>query len=85
MIKTSSVARKMISSLAFRLFNYAENNNNCSFSSNGEEWFINKLLKYFNKDGYKQIELFDIGANIGEYIQLIIDKYKNNKFVIHVF
>ena len=58
--------------LALRIFNAIENNGNCNFKSNGEKVFIDNLFYSF-KNGKEKV-IFDIGANIGEYGQMIFDK-----------
>lgn len=70
-IKMSFVKRKL-RGLSLRIFNYIENNGDCNFDKNGEKVFMDTLFDSFKK-GNKKI-VFDIGANIGEYAQMIENK-----------
>lgn len=78
--------RNKLRSLAFAAFNRLENNNNAQFASNGEKRFIDSLFSHLNKTAGGRIVLFDIGANIGAYSALLLDKSHQSKDVeIHVF
>jgi FkbM family methyltransferase len=84
-IKESFVKRK-ISASAWMVFNFIENNGNANFDKNGERVFIDSLLALFKNEGGKKV-VFDIGANIGEYSQMIKDKSRSLSFDIelHLF
>lgn len=72
MFKKTSFIKQKLRALSLKVFNFIENNGNPNFDKNGEKVFINSLLDSFkNVDGKKII--FDIGANIGEYSQMIKD------------
>ena len=86
-IKPTSFSKYM-RFVAMKLFNYIENNNNCDFLKNGEKYFIKNLFEYLIKKNNKNIiTLFDIGANIGDYAQMLIDNCHENKLnaKIHIF
>lgn len=72
----SKLFHRKLRGLALRVFNWIENNNNVDFSSNGEEYFIDALTRHYadKPDKHKQLELFDVGANKGDYTQILLDK-----------
>ena len=55
------------------VFNRIENNGNADFNNNGENIFLNSLLLNLNKTGGKKV-ILDIGANVGDYSEMIIKK-----------
>jgi len=63
-----------------------EDKGNANFNTNGEQHFINDLIKYYNKKN-NEIVIFDIGANTGNYSSYIIKCAKENKlrYIIHMF
>jgi len=76
MYKKMSYFKRKLRELAWRTFNYLENNGNADFNKNGERVFIESLLTSFkNRKG--NIVMFDIGANIGEYSRMIKEKSKS--------
>lgn len=89
MIVKQSFLRNRFRSLVLRIFCYLENNGNADFLTNGESFFLDGLFDSFGKNchNHTEIILFDIGANIGEYTQVLLDKstYLNNKVKIHLF
>ena len=84
-IKQSFIKRKL-RNLAWKIFNKIENNGNCNFDTNGEKTFVENLFKEFKKRGGKRI-VFDIGANVGNYSKMILDRAKANNIEIelHIF
>jgi FkbM family methyltransferase len=86
MLTQPDVFKKAAKSLLLRVFNRLENNNNCIFSQNGEKVFVENIFQFFKKSKSEKI-IFDVGANIGEYLQLILD-FSNKAHVpvkIHAF
>lgn len=81
--KTPVIKRKS-RGLSLRIFNYIENNGNCNFDKNGEKVFIDNLLHAFKNEGGKRV-VFDIGANVGEYSQMIKDNSGNINIELHLF
>ena len=71
MFTKTSYIKRILRSISLRVFNAIENNGDASFKNNGEKLFINNLLKSFSKNSDKKRIVFDIGANIGEYSQMI--------------
>lgn len=71
------------SSILLTLFNRLENNNNADFHTNGEEHF---LKEYIHSLG-GEIALFDIGANVGGYSEILIEicKRKGLQYHLHLF
>lgn len=55
--------------------------------TNGESFFIENLLKYLNNDyrSWNKIIMFDIGANIGRYSKLLLEKSQSMNTEIHLF
>lgn len=73
-------------SLAFAAFNRLENNNNAHFESNGEKRFIDDLFQHLNDTILGKKVLFDVGANIGAYSNMLLDKSRQiGEIEIHVF
>ncbi len=77
--------KRKVRSLALRVFNWVENNGSANFERNGERVFIQNLFKSFK--GGEPIVIFDIGANIGEYSEMLSEyALKYNKDVkMHLF
>ena len=77
------MVRKKLRSICFTIFNRLENNNNADFHSNGEQRFLSDFFSTFRKD----VILFDIGANVGEYSEILIEECKkfNINYFLHVF
>jgi len=80
LIKRSFIKNKL-RNLSLRVFSKIENNGNADFRKNGEDFFLNNIFKYFGGDSDKRV-IFDIGANIGEYSQII--QKKSNQFDIDI-
>lgn len=74
-------------SLMLRVFGWIENNNNIDFASNGEEYFIDAVNVYLTDLRNVKIEIFDIGANKGEYSKILLDKLSKYAIEarIHIF
>lgn len=72
-IKIPFIKRK-IRGLSLKIFNYIENNGDCNFENNGEKVFIDYLFNTFKSRDKNDVVIFDIGANIGEYAQMINNK-----------
>lgn len=72
-----------IKSVLFALGNRIDNNNNPDMESNGEGKFLNGFLGSFNKG----ITIFDVGANIGHYSEIIIDNCASRglNYELHLF
>lgn len=88
MITKQSIFLRKFRSLILRTLYTIENDNDCNFETNGEKVFINNLFKYFSKSHDEQVVLFDVGANIGEYSELLIaksDSLKQKQITIHAF
>lgn len=83
-IKNQLYFNRKLRNLLWVLFNRIENNNNGNFNSNGEKCFINS---FFRKNVNSDLTLFDIGANIGSYTEMLLNlsaKHNINASV-HVF
>lgn len=84
MLIRANIFRSKFRSLLIRLFNWIENNNNVNFFRNGEECFIDAATGYFADSKQKQLEIFDIGANKGDYSQIILDKTSNRELIARI-
>ena len=82
-IKRENSFRKKIRNISFTLFNKLENNNNSDFETNGEERFVHSFLNTFQNE----IVIFDVGANIGGYSEIILKicRSKNLRYQLHLF
>jgi len=80
-IRKEKIFNKRLKDIIFTIFNRLENNNNAFFASNGEEAFLNSYLKNNVKI------VFDVGANMGEYSKLLLEKSKelNKNIELHIF
>ena len=67
--QTSMIKRKL-RGLAWRVFNTIENNGNARFEENGEKVFIGNLLETFKANGRGKI-VFNVGANIDSHSSLM--------------
>jgi FkbM family methyltransferase len=81
-----SFFNKKLRNISRRVFNKIENNGNCNFDENGEKVFIDNLFKYFTTDTDTKV-IFDVGANVGEYSQMIEQKSlkSNIDIELHLF
>ena len=64
--KENKLATKL-KDVLFTIINRLENNNNADIDSNGEAKFLKSLVGSFNS----RITVFDVGANIGHYSEII--------------
>ena len=71
--------RNKFRSMLLRSLYWIENNNNVDFASNGEECLIDATTSYFTKLENTQLEIFDIGANKGDYTQILLEKLSRQK------
>jgi FkbM family methyltransferase len=85
-IKQNWLKQKLRSTALF-LFAALENNGNDNFETNGEKRFVDELVHYFIKKQQEKLILFDIGANVGGYSSMLIEKSTSMKIPmdIHVF
>lgn len=79
--------RKKIRGFCYKLFSYLENNGDCNFAKNGEAYFLDSLFHQFSAQASIERVMFDIGANIGEYSELLLQKAKKKSVTtnIHAF
>jgi len=76
--------KKFLRSICWKVFNYLENNNNnANIEKNGELTFIKNFLKIKSNKDRKKLLIFDVGANIGGYTDIIIKE--SNKLELSVF
>lgn len=84
MFKKMSFVERKLRGLSLRVFNYIENNGNADFDKNGERIFIDNMMASFKNGGGKKV-MFDIGANIGEYSEMIKEKSKGLDIDLYLF
>jgi len=85
--KKSNWLKTKFRSCLMSIFDRIENNNNCIFETNGERFFLERLFTNFSKDKNKTRIIFDVGANIGNYTQMLLEyaEFYELSIVIHVF
>jgi len=78
-----NAAINRLKSILFTLGNRLDNNNNADIDSNGEALFLHRLLGSYKGN----ITVFDIGANIGHYSEIIVDYCSTNNLncELHLF
>jgi FkbM family methyltransferase len=69
-IKNENQLPRKIKSLCLKVFNSLENNNDCNFDTNGESDFLKNFLSTLKG---KEPVVFDIGSNVGLYVQKILE------------
>lgn len=72
-----------IKNILFTINNRFDNNNNPDIDTNGESKFLDRFLTSFDKG----ITVFDVGANIGHYSEIIVNRcsHINLNYEIHLF
>lgn len=87
MFKKSGFFRRKLRGLFIRAFYWIENNNNVDFHGNGEEHFLDAVTVYLAGLKGSEVEIFDIGANQGEYSRIILEKLSKNRIGarLHLF
>jgi FkbM family methyltransferase len=77
---------KKLRTLCLLVFNKIENNKNGNYYNNGESFIVEKLYELYSKESKKKVA-FDVGANIGEYTEILSQKAleKNLDIEIHSF
>lgn len=85
-LKSGYFQRKLRGFLV-RAFYWLENNNNVDFHRNGEENFLNAVTQYLKNLKVGAIEIFDVGANRGEYSKILQSKLTGNEINarLHLF
>lgn len=82
-VQTPNKIKQRFESVLFTLLNRMGNNNNALFAENGEERLLNEMVSIFPE----QPVVFDVGANIGEYTEIVLAKCKaaGKQPIIHLF
>jgi len=86
-IKNRSILKTRIISYILRKIATLENKNDSNIHTNGERAFIIGILDYYSKINTKQLTIFDVGANIGNYVNELItlNSKHQTKLEIHTF
>ena len=66
--------------LSLKGMNYSSASN---YRQNGERYLLKSLKNYFNKD--KSVIIFDVGANVGDYSNSVIEIFKGSLFQLTSF
>jgi FkbM family methyltransferase len=79
--------RRAFRSFALRAFSFLENNNNIDFATNGEKLFLSNLIAFFEEQVRGKVVFFDVGANVGEYVEMLVEVTGQRQMVagIHAF
>lgn len=87
MITRQNYVLRKLRTLALRMFSYLDNNGTADFDTNGEKKFVDDLFQYVAQAEPGRGVFFDVGANIGEYTQMLLDKSSSLRVApeIHVF
>lgn len=85
-VKQNWLKQKMRSTALF-FFETLENNGNTNFETNGEKRFLDELFQYFKNNWQRKRIVFDIGANVGNYANMLLEKSMNMGIhtEIHIF
>ncbi len=83
-IKNEPKWKRKLKSLCMQVFNELENNGNCDFTSNGEGNFLKSFISTHKE---KELVIFDVGSNVGLYIEKILEHGKQVGFYpqVHAF
>lgn len=86
MIRKKTNINRICVGVLNRILDRLNSQNNANITRNGELYFLKEILSYFSKSK-QSVVVFDIGANIGEYTELIHQsletKFKN--FSVYTF
>jgi len=81
-IKNQNNLREKIINKLLGLIYRLDNSGNSFLDQNGEENFINQFISQAKVEAPV---IFDVGANVGNYSQLLVKKLKGAKYAIHLF
>lgn len=84
--RENSLLRKL-RTLALRIFLYLDNSGRADFETNGEKKLVKDLFEFVARTEKGPAVFFDIGANIGEYTEMLLEKSSSLPVApeIHVF
>ena len=86
MLRRRSLLQRASTALLLRLFSKLENNYVADMQSNGEAFFLRQLSHYLAAESTEKTILFDIGANVGNYTQILLDLCQDlNQVEVHLF
>lgn len=81
-IKNQKKLKEKVISKLLGLTYRLDNSANGFFDKNGEEYFVNQFTDLVKT---KNPVIFDVGANIGNYSDLLIKKLKGSEYSLHLF
>lgn len=73
----TSYLRKTVRAACWIIFNKVENNDNADLYKNGESLFIRNLFRYYSEKGKRNLVIFDVGANFGQYSDILVQNAQN--------
>ncbi|MHB8829912.1 MAG: FkbM family methyltransferase [Syntrophales bacterium] len=78
--------KKKTRNFAWKIFNKIEKNSHGDFTENGEKYFVENLFKKFQQTDTEKT-IFDVGANIGQYSEMLtgVSKIHSVRIKIHLF
>ncbi len=86
MLRRRNLLQRASTALLLRLFSKLENNYVADMQSNGEAFFLRQLSHYLAAESTEKTILFDIGANVGNYTQILLDLCQDlNQVEVHLF
>jgi FkbM family methyltransferase len=87
MIVRRGIVRRKLASLALTFFAKLENNGDAHFERNGEGRFLEALFRHLRKSGRARFVLVDVGANVGAYTRLLLERASllKGKVEVHAF
>lgn len=81
-IKPQNQLSASIITKLLRVVNKLDNSGESSLDKNGEGVFIDKFVSQYKT---KNPTIFDVGANVGEYSELLVNKFGSSKYNLHLF
>ncbi len=87
MIIGENILKRLLRTMALRIFLYLDNSGTADFDTNGERSFVENLFDFLERTEQGRAVLFDVGANIGEYTSMLLERSVTLPVVpeIHVF
>ena len=83
LVKTINPWREKIISKLLGLVYHLDNTGDSNLNKNGEKKFVESFIE---STGNRSLTVFDVGANVGDYSQMLIEKFDNRKnYSLHLF
>lgn len=72
-MKYKNIFKKLLRALTIRVLLYLENSGNADFQKNGEKKLVERILRLYNNLDNKEPIIFDIGANVGNWLTELLN------------